>query len=134
MRWFAPQHMTSHEVQLDLTRMFEPILDGELADAPVIRLSNGGRLDFWSLENSIAGRGRCYQRVVIDEAAFTKNGDNRSDDSMMALWEKGIKPTLFDYNGQALVARIPRARIPITSFTRSAPIRNMDFMSIMRRL
>ena len=30
-------------------------------------------------------------------------GDNRSDDSMMALWEKGIKPTLFDYGGEALV-------------------------------
>jgi Family of unknown function (DUF5681) len=70
---------------------------------PVIRLSNGGRLDFWSLENSIAGRGRRYRRIVIDEAAFTKDGDNRTDDSMMALWEKGIKPTLFDYGGEALV-------------------------------
>jgi hypothetical protein len=40
---------------------------------------------------------------VIDEAAFTKDGDNRSDDAMMALWEKGIKPTLFDYGGEALV-------------------------------
>jgi phage terminase large subunit-like protein len=70
---------------------------------PVIRLRNGGRLDFWSLENSIVGRGRGYQRVVIDEAAFTKDGDNRSEDSMMAHWEKGIKPTLFDYGGEALV-------------------------------
>ena len=53
-----------------------------------------------ALENPIAGRGRRYRRVVIDEAAFTKDGDNRSDDSMMALWEKGIKPTF---------ARIPPA-------------------------
>jgi hypothetical protein len=55
------------------------------------------------LENPIAGRSRRYRRIVIDEAAFTKDGDNRTDDSMMALWEKGIKPTLFDYCGEALV-------------------------------
>jgi hypothetical protein len=40
---------------------------------------------------------------VIDEAAFTKDGDNRSDDAMTAVWEKGIKPTLLDYGGEALV-------------------------------
>src|ERR1700727_1135921 len=101
--WFAPQHMTWSEVYLDLVQMLQPILDSSSRTPPVIRLSNGGRIDFWSLENPIAGRGRRYRRVVIDEAAFTKDGDNRSDASMMALWEKGIKPTLFDYGGEALV-------------------------------
>ena len=101
--WFAPQHMTWIEVYSELTQMLGPILDTSSRAPPVIRLSNGGRLDFWSLENPIAGRGRRYRRIVIDEAAFTKDGDNRSDDSMMALWEKGIKPTLFDYVGEALV-------------------------------
>jgi hypothetical protein len=75
--WFAPQHMTSREVHRDLTKMFEPFLESSSRTPPVIRLPNGGRLDFWSLENSIVGRGRGYQRVVIDEAAFTKDGDNR---------------------------------------------------------
>jgi hypothetical protein len=70
--WFAPQHMTSHEVHRDLTKMFEPFLESSSRTPPVIRLPNGGRLDFWSLENSIVGRGRGYQRVVIDESAFTK--------------------------------------------------------------
>ena len=59
----------------------------------MIRLKTSGRIDFCSLENAIAGRGRLYRRVVIDEAAFTKDGDNRADHSMMALWEKAIKPT-----------------------------------------
>ena len=49
---------------------------------------------------------------MIDEAAFTKDGDNRSDDSMMALWEKGIKPTLFDYGGEALVCSNSAGRNP----------------------
>jgi hypothetical protein len=114
--WFAPQHMTWSEVHLDLAQMLQPILDSSSRTPPVIRLSNGGRIDFWSLENPIAGRGRRYRRVVIDEAAFTKDGDNRSDDSMMALWEKGIKPTLFDYGGEALVCSNSAGRNPDNFF------------------
>jgi hypothetical protein len=53
---------------------------------------------------------------VIDEAAFAKDGDNRSDDSMMALWEKGIKPTLFDYGGEALVCSNSAGRNPDNFF------------------
>jgi hypothetical protein len=101
---------------LDLTQMLRPIVDTSSRTPPVIRLSNGGRIDFWSLENPIAGRGRRYRRIVIDEAAFTKDGDNRSDDSMMALWEKGIKPTLFDYGGEALVCSNSAGRNPDNFF------------------
>ena len=70
--WFAPQHMTWSEVYLDLTQMLRPILDASSRTPPVIRLSNGGRIDFWSLENPIAGRGRRYRRIVIDEAAHVR--------------------------------------------------------------
>ena len=66
-------------------------------------MTNGGRLDFWTLENQIAGRGRRYHRVVIDEAAFTKDGDNKVDGLMMQLWETAIKLTLYDFGGEALV-------------------------------
>ena len=114
--WFAPQHMTWSEVYLDLAQILRPIVDTCSRAPPVIRLSNGGRIDFGSLENSIAGRGRRYRRIVIDEAAFTKDGDNRSDDSMMALWEKGIKPTLFDYGGAALVCSNSAGRNPDNFF------------------
>ncbi len=101
--WFAPQHMTWSEVYPDLVEMLGPIVETGSKAAAVMRLSNGGRIDFWSLENQIAGRGRRYRRIVIDEAAFAKDGDNRTDASMMALWEKAIKPTLYDYGGEALV-------------------------------
>src|ERR1700723_1185468 len=80
-----------------------PILDTSSKTSGVMRMTNGGRLDFWTLENSIAGRGRRYHRAVIDEAAFTKDGDNKTDGSMMEIWEKSIKPTLYDYGGEALV-------------------------------
>jgi len=114
--WFAPQHMTWAEVYRDLTETLQPIVAASSRTPPVIRLVNSGRIDFWSLENPIAGRGRRYRRVVIDEAAFTKDGDNRADDSMMALWEKAIKPTLFDYGGAALVCSNSAGKNPDNFF------------------
>jgi hypothetical protein len=33
-----------------------------------------------------------YHRIAVDEAAFAKDGDNKADGSMMAIWEKAIKP------------------------------------------
>ena len=114
--WFAPQHTTWSEVYMDLTEMLAPIVTASSRTPPVIRLSTGGRLDFWSLESSIPGRGRGYRRIVIDEAAFTKDGDNHDDDSMMALWEKGIKPTLYDEGGHALVCSNSAGKNPDNFF------------------
>ena len=68
------------------------------------------------MENSIAGRGRRYRRIVIDEAAFAKDGDNRSDGSVMAIWEKAIKPTLYDYGGEALVCSNSAGKNPDNFF------------------
>ena len=81
-----------------------------------MRMKTGGRLDFWTLENAIAGRGRRYRRIVIDEAAFTKDGDNKTDGSMMELWEKSIKPTLYDYGGEALVCSNSAGKNPDNFF------------------
>ncbi len=99
-----------------LVEIFRPILLEASKSKGVIRLKNGGRLDFWTLGNAIAGRGRRYHRIVIDEAAFTKDGDNTLDDSMMGLWEKAIKPTLFDFNGEALVCSNSNGKNPDNFF------------------
>jgi hypothetical protein len=101
--WFAPQHKTWSEVYPEIVSMIRPILGTSSKVSAVMRMKTGGRLDFWTLENGIAGRGRRYSRVVIDEAAFTKDGDNKTDGSMMEIWEKSIKPTLYDYGGEVLV-------------------------------
>jgi hypothetical protein len=101
--WFAPQHMTWAEVYPEMVDLIRPILDTGSKGSAVIRTKTGGRLDFWTLENQIAGRGRRYHRIVIDEAAFTKDGDNKVDGSMMQLWETSIRPTLYDFGGEALV-------------------------------
>lgn len=37
-------------------------------------LKNGGKIDFWvTNDNKLAGRGREYEIILIDEAAFTKS-------------------------------------------------------------
>ena len=114
--WFAPQHNTWSEVFSAMVDLFRPILAQASKSAGVIRLKNGGRLDFWTLGSAIAGRGRRYHRIVIDEAAFTKDGDNTLGDSMMGNWEKAIKPTLYDYTGEILVCSNSAGKNPDNFF------------------
>src|ERR1700691_6069199 len=77
--WLAPQHRTWSEVYSELATDLRPILDRTSKHSGVMRMRPGGRLDFWTLENPIAGRGRRYHCVVIDEAAFAKDGDNKTE-------------------------------------------------------
>jgi hypothetical protein len=114
--WFAPQHRTWSEVHSELAANLRPLVETSSKQAGQIRMKNGGRLDFWTLENSIAGRGRKYRRIVIDEAAFGKNGDNKTDGSLMSIWEKAIKPTLFDLGGEALVCSNSTGKNPDNFF------------------
>lgn len=114
--WFAPQHMTWSEVFFEFTRILGPLVIASSKADAVIRLANGGRLDFWSLENRIAGRSRGYHRVVVDEAAFGKDGDTKTEGSMMDLWERSIKPTLYDNAGEALVCSNSAGKNPDNFF------------------
>jgi hypothetical protein len=114
--WFAPQHKTWSEVYSELASTMAPLINHASKTAGVMRFKTGGRLDFWSLENPIAGRGRRYHRIVIDEAAFGKDGDNKLDGSTMEIWEKSIKPTLYDFGGEALVCSNSAGKNPDNFF------------------
>src|SRR5262249_11803714 len=61
--WLAPQHKTWSETFSELVDLLRPILKDSSKGSGVIRTTTGGRLDFWTLENPIAGRGRRYRRV-----------------------------------------------------------------------
>jgi hypothetical protein len=113
--WLAPQHMLAAEVHMDLSRHLAAVLGSD--GNGIMRLITGGRLDFWTLENASAGRSRYYQRVVIDEAAFGKD-ENESAGSLMETWERGIKPTLFDYGGRALICSNSAGKNPDNFFYR----------------
>jgi hypothetical protein len=114
--WFAPHHTVWAEVFAAVVRDLAPIVQSSSKSKAVIRFTNGARLDFWSLENPIAGRSRRYHRVVIDEAAFGKDGDTAADGSLMGLWETAIKPTLYDYAGEALVCSNSAGKNPDNFF------------------
>jgi hypothetical protein len=114
--WLAPQHKTWSEAYAELVDLLRPIMKDRSKGSGVLRLTTGGRLDFWTMENPIAGRGRRYRRVVIDEAAFAKDGDTGINGSMMEIWEKSIKPTLFDYGGEALACSNSAGKNPDNFF------------------
>lgn len=116
--WLAPQHMLASEVFAELARELAPLLGAGSKGEGVMRFGTGGRLDFWSLENPNAGRSRGYRRVVIDEAAFAKDSDSAAVGSMMEIWERSIKPTLYDYGGKALVCSNSAGKNPDNFFYR----------------
>lgn len=94
--WFAPEYKRLAESYENVSQMVEAV-KGRSSQGELIRTSQGGRIDFWSLDDENAGRGRKYHLVVVDEAAFGKKK------VLLPTWERSIKPTLVDYAGRALV-------------------------------
>ena len=94
--WFAPNYKISSEAFSEMSAMLEPILSQANSTSGVMRTTTKGRIDFWTMENELAGRSRKYHGIVIDEAAFTKP-------NAMKIWQQAIEPTLLDYKGWALV-------------------------------
>lgn len=101
---FAPDYKRLSEAYQDIKTILKPIITSASKIDGVIRTRNGGRVDFWTLNDESAGRSRFYHGVVVDEGAFTKNGPIEDPTAMLSIWEKAIEPTLFDYGGWALVA------------------------------
>ena len=61
-----------------------------------------GLIDCWAIyDNQLAGRGREYDIVLMDEAAFGKNGQHYE------IWKKSIEPTLLTTRGSAWAFSTP---------------------------
>ncbi|GAB4023213.1 hypothetical protein GCM10028808_72970 [Spirosoma migulaei] len=63
----------------------------------------GGHVDFWSMQDKNAGRGRKYKRAIVDEAAMA--------DDLETAWTQCIRPTLTDYRGDAFFMSSPKGRL-----------------------
>lgn len=100
--WFAPTYKLSLEVWLDARRALRDEIASANKTEMRLELVNGGVLDFWTLDNPDAGRGRKYARVIIDEAAMVKN--------LMDAWQSSIRPTLTDLKGDAWFLSTPKGR------------------------
>lgn len=93
--WFAPEYKFLSEPYQEIQATLSGLVSSSSESKGVIRTRSRGNIDFWSLENPLAGRGRKYHRVIIDECAFAKP-------NMFDVWRKNIRPTLVDYRGRAL--------------------------------
>lgn len=65
-----------------------------------MELATGAALDFWTLEDGDAGRGRRYGLVLIDEAGLSR--------SLGDVWHSAIRPTLTDFAGGAFLLGTPK--------------------------
>ena len=108
---FTPEYKQLTEPFENLVNILSPIIKNKSANDGRIVTTTGGVIDFWSLkDNPLAGRGREYHRVGIDEAAFTKNGQ------MWDTWRKAIKPTMLTTKGDAWVCSTPNGADPENFF------------------
>ncbi len=98
--WFAPSYKYLAEPCRDLERHLKPIIMRHDRTERRMEFATGGSLDFWTLENEDAGRGRFYDLAAIDEAGFVSN--------LLSIWQAAIRPTLADRKGRAIFAGTPK--------------------------
>ena len=102
--WMAPNYKLLDEAWRTAKRAYGELGMIVRTDAQQHRmeLSTGGALDFWTLEDTDAGRGRKYGQVIIDEAAMARH--------LETAWNAAIRPTLSDHQGGAWFLSTPKGR------------------------
>ena len=98
--WFAPSYKYLAEPVRDIEHALRPLTIRHDRTERRIELRSGGTIDFWTLENQNAGRGRYYDFIAIDEAGFVSN--------LQSIWQAAIRPTLADRKGGAVIAGTPK--------------------------
>jgi hypothetical protein len=99
--YFTPTYKLLKETYNDCSRILEPITV-KRNDQEFIQLVTGGIIDFWSLDNPMAGRSRKYKASIVDEAAFVKK--------LWEAWTEAIRPTLTDLKGSAWFLSTPKGK------------------------
>jgi hypothetical protein len=100
--WFSPTYKDMLEVWREASATLRSIITRRNVQERRIELITGGVLEFWSLDNPDAGRGRKYARIIVDEAAKVAN--------LLDIWHLTLRPTLADYEGGAWFLSTPRGR------------------------
>ncbi len=100
--WFSPSYKYMLDVWEALNKDLGPLIERSNQQDRRIRLRSGGEIDFWTLEDKDAGRGRKYRRVVIDEAGIIKD--------LESIFLHAIRPTLTDLKGDAWMLGTPKGR------------------------
>jgi hypothetical protein len=98
--WFAPTYKFLADVWRELLSVVAPLGPDVSVQEKRVRLPTGGVIEFWSLDQPDAGRGRKYHRVGIDEASIVRN--------LEQAWSDAIRPTLTDFKGDAWLFGTPK--------------------------
>ncbi|PHI31172.1 terminase large subunit domain-containing protein [Budvicia aquatica] len=100
---FTAEYRQYQEIYDKLVYLLGPLVKSHSRSEKRILLKNGGVIDFWvTNDNELAGRGREYHVVLIDEAAFTK-----APQMLEEIWPKSISPTMLTTKGRAWVFSTP---------------------------
>lgn len=100
--WFSPTYKMMLEVWREMSLVLQPVISRRNVQERRIENIAGGVVEFWSLDNPDAARGRKYKRVIIDEAAMVAD--------LMDAWQHVIRPALADYEGDAWILSTPKGR------------------------
>ena len=100
--WFTPTYKDMLEVWREVVVLFHSSIKRKNTQERRIELNQGGLIEFWSLDNPDAGRGRKYAKVIIDEAGLVSDLTN--------IWNATIRPTLADMIGEAWLFGTPKGR------------------------
>jgi hypothetical protein len=114
---FTPEAKQWREPYDELKERLEAITRQSDANKGRIRLTTrgpdktGGKIDCWHTDdNSLAGRGPSYHRILGDETAFAKTGQ------MVSVWNKNLRPTLLTTRGEAWFFSTPYGDDPDNFF------------------
>lgn len=98
--YYCPTYKDLNDFWLNITGIVKDIIQSKNEQLKQIRLTTGGIIDMWSLDEPDSGRGRKYKRVVIDECEKAKKLD--------IAWKGTIRATLTDYRGDAWFLSTPK--------------------------
>lgn len=100
--WFAPTYKLLDEAWRSAKAFMRAFVTRTDAQQHRMEFTSGAAMDFWTLEDVDAGRGRRYGLVIVDEAAMARN--------LEQAWNAAIRPTLTDYKGGAWFFSTPKGR------------------------
>lgn len=100
--WFSPTYKLLDDAWRSAKGFLRPFTARVDAQQRRLELVTGAALDFWTLEDPDAGRGRKYGLVVVDEAAMARH--------LEQAWTAAIRPTLTDFEGGAWFFSTPKGR------------------------
>lgn len=98
--YITPNYSLGEDFYRDfINQLPEPAIAEANKSSLYIKLITGGTLKFFSGEATRGIRGRQFDRIIIDEAAFIDDLEN--------IWAGAIMPTLATTNGDALFVSTP---------------------------